>query len=146
MVRGFYALGDCATPVRVAAVVVALNLALNLTLIWTPLARGRAGRLDRHLGRRRSAGPGGDLLPLSGPAPGPRRWRPPPRGRVLATLLMALAAAAALHWIPPAPGALNASPATGRPHDARRRGLLWRLLALRRQGVADAPQRIGAGG
>ena len=37
VIRGFYALGDTATPVRVAACIVALNVALNLTLIW-PLA------------------------------------------------------------------------------------------------------------
>jgi putative peptidoglycan lipid II flippase len=37
LVRGFYALGDMTTPVRVGAWVVGLNLVLNLTLIW-PLA------------------------------------------------------------------------------------------------------------
>jgi putative peptidoglycan lipid II flippase len=37
IVRGFYALNDCGTPVRVAAWMVGINLALNLTLIW-PLA------------------------------------------------------------------------------------------------------------
>ncbi len=37
LVRGFYALNDHGTPVRVGAATVALNLALNLTLIW-PLA------------------------------------------------------------------------------------------------------------
>jgi len=37
VVRGFYALKDSRTPVKVAAWVVGLNLALNLTLIW-PLA------------------------------------------------------------------------------------------------------------
>ena len=37
IVRGYYALGDRLTPVRVGLMAVALNLALNLTLIW-PLA------------------------------------------------------------------------------------------------------------
>lgn len=37
IVRGFYALNDCGAPVRVAAWMVALNLTLNLSLIW-PLA------------------------------------------------------------------------------------------------------------
>ncbi len=37
VVRGFYAMNDTGTPVRVAAWMVGLNLALNLTLIW-PLA------------------------------------------------------------------------------------------------------------
>lgn len=37
VVRGFYALGDRTTPVRVGAWMVLLNLTLNLTLVW-PLA------------------------------------------------------------------------------------------------------------
>jgi len=37
LVRGFYALGDARTPVKVAAWVVGLNLLLNLLLVW-PLA------------------------------------------------------------------------------------------------------------
>ena len=34
MVRGYYALGDTATPIRVGAAMVGVNLALNLTFIW----------------------------------------------------------------------------------------------------------------
>jgi putative peptidoglycan lipid II flippase len=41
LVRGFYARGDSMTPVRIAMGLVALNLVLNVTLIWTPL--GTAG-------------------------------------------------------------------------------------------------------
>jgi len=37
IIRGFYAVGDCGTPAKIAAWVVGLNLGLNLTLIWTPL-------------------------------------------------------------------------------------------------------------
>jgi putative peptidoglycan lipid II flippase len=37
LTRGFYALNDLKTPVRLAVAMVTLNLALNLTLIWTPL-------------------------------------------------------------------------------------------------------------
>jgi putative peptidoglycan lipid II flippase len=37
LVRAFYARRDAMTPVRVAVTLVALNLVLNLTLIWTPL-------------------------------------------------------------------------------------------------------------
>jgi putative peptidoglycan lipid II flippase len=40
VVRGFYALGDYGTPARMAGWAVALNLSLNLSLIWTPLAEG----------------------------------------------------------------------------------------------------------
>lgn len=35
--RAFYALGDSATPTRVAVGMVGLNFVLNMTLIWTPL-------------------------------------------------------------------------------------------------------------
>ena len=40
--RGFYALGDQRTPVRIAATVVAFDLLLNLTLIWPLAERGLA--------------------------------------------------------------------------------------------------------
>ena len=107
MVRGFYALGDCATPVRVAAMVVALNLALNLTLIWTPLREAGLGVLT-------AISSAVEVLVLSAIF---ARSRAPLQGRSLAatiartlvaTLLMALAAAAALHWISPTPGLFNA--------------------------------------
>lgn len=35
--RAFYARGESMTPVRIALLMVGLNLALNVTLIWTPL-------------------------------------------------------------------------------------------------------------
>ena len=37
MTRAFYARADSTTPVKIALAVVCLNLALNCTLIWTPL-------------------------------------------------------------------------------------------------------------
>jgi putative peptidoglycan lipid II flippase len=37
LTRAFYAKGDLSTPVRLAVSMVALNLVLNLVLIWTPL-------------------------------------------------------------------------------------------------------------
>jgi putative peptidoglycan lipid II flippase len=37
LARAYYARGDSLTPLRVAMAMVALNLALNVTLIWTPL-------------------------------------------------------------------------------------------------------------
>ena len=37
LTRAFYAKGDSRRPVRVAVAMVGLNLALNVTLIWTPL-------------------------------------------------------------------------------------------------------------
>ena len=36
-VRAFYARGEAMTPVKVSVALIALNLCLNLTLIWTPL-------------------------------------------------------------------------------------------------------------
>ncbi|MFO0961793.1 MAG: murein biosynthesis integral membrane protein MurJ [Phycisphaerales bacterium] len=38
--RAFYALGDTTTPVRISLWMVALNFALNMVLIWTPLREG----------------------------------------------------------------------------------------------------------
>jgi putative peptidoglycan lipid II flippase len=37
LTRAFYARGDAMTPVKTAVAMVALNFALNITLIWTPL-------------------------------------------------------------------------------------------------------------
>jgi putative peptidoglycan lipid II flippase len=42
LARGFYARQDTATPVRVAAGMVAVNLTLNLTLVWTMREAGLA--------------------------------------------------------------------------------------------------------
>ncbi|MCE5301623.1 MAG: murein biosynthesis integral membrane protein MurJ [Planctomycetaceae bacterium] len=42
VVRGFYAVYDCVTPVRIAAWMVGMNLALNLTLIWPMAEAGLA--------------------------------------------------------------------------------------------------------
>jgi len=42
IIRGFYALNDCGTPVRLAAWMVGFNLALNLTLIWPMAEAGLA--------------------------------------------------------------------------------------------------------
>ena len=42
LVRGFYALGDQRTPVRVGAAIVAVNLSLNLLLIWPMAEAGLA--------------------------------------------------------------------------------------------------------
>ena len=42
MVRGFYAMGDRTTPVKVGAAVVGVNVALNLILIWPLAERGLA--------------------------------------------------------------------------------------------------------
>jgi len=105
VVRGFYALGDCGTPVKVGVWIVGLNLVLNLTLIW-PLAEAglavatsisaavQVTALILIFSRRKS--------PLGWPVLAATAAR-----TILATLLMAAAGYAALGWIAPAEGLTN---------------------------------------
>jgi peptidoglycan biosynthesis protein MviN/MurJ (putative lipid II flippase) len=92
--------------VRIAAATVALNLVLNLVLIWTPLA-------EAGLGVSTAISAAVEVLALAAIF---SRYKAPLQGRALAattartvaaTLLMAVTAAAVLHWIPPAPGLSN---------------------------------------
>ncbi len=105
MVRGFYALGDAATPVRIGAAVVALNLALNLALIW-PLE-------EAGLGVSTALSAAVEVLALAVIF---SRRRAPLRWRALAltaartagaTALMTVAVLVALRAIPPSAGLLN---------------------------------------
>ena len=105
LVRGYYALGDRMTPVRVGLVVVGLNLAMNVMLIW-PLAEAglavatavsaavQASLLAVLFSRRKS--------PLDWPILGATTAR-----TALATLVMAAAGYTALHFIPPTGSFLN---------------------------------------
>jgi putative peptidoglycan lipid II flippase len=43
LVRGFYAMHDTRTPLKVSVVTVASNVSLNLMLVWTPLGPGSFG-------------------------------------------------------------------------------------------------------
>ena len=102
LVRGFYALGDCGTPARVAGWMVGLNLTLNLSLIWPIAERGLAVAtsvsaavqvvvLTFIFSRRRS----------------PLRWTSLTATIVrtlLATAAMAAAGYTALAWLPPGTG------------------------------------------
>jgi putative peptidoglycan lipid II flippase len=100
IVRGYYALGDRATPVRIGAAVTGLNLALNLMLIWplaeaglavaTAVAAGVQGLVLVVLFSRRKS-------PLLWPALLGTTVR-----TLVATLAMAAAASATLAWIPAA--------------------------------------------
>ena len=128
MVRGFYALGDAATPVRIGAAVVALNLALNLVLIW-PLE-------EAGLGVSTSLSAAVEVLALAAVF---SRRRAPLRWRALAltaartaaaAAAMAVVAVAALHAIPPSAGLVNAALRVALPVVLRRGGLPRRLLAL----------------
>ena len=105
VIRGYYALGDRVTPVKIGAGVVGLNLALNLLLIW-PLA-------EAGLAVSTSVAAGVQVLVLI--AIFSRRkssllWRPL-AGTVLrtlaATLLMTAAGYTVLWLIPRAPGLAN---------------------------------------
>jgi putative peptidoglycan lipid II flippase len=105
LVRGFYALSDRMTPVRVGLMAVALNLALNLLLIW-PLAEAglavatsisaavQACLLALLFCRHKSR--------LNWPVLGATAAR-----TALSTLLMAASCYATLYLIRPAEGLLN---------------------------------------
>ncbi len=43
LIRGFYAMHDTRTPLKVSLITVAANLLLNLMLVWTPLGPGTFG-------------------------------------------------------------------------------------------------------
>ena len=140
MVRGYYALGDWAMPVRIATVIVVLNLALNFVLIW-PLAEAGLGvstaisaavevltlavifsRCKAPLGWRSLA------AAACGGRPGRRSsWPWPPARHCTGS--------------PPAAGLVNSSPACLRAAGPRRSNLLQSLSAFRRQGTADAAAR-----
>ncbi len=105
VIRGFYALGDCGTPARIAAWVVGLNLTLNLSLIWPLAEAGLAVATSISAGvqvlvlmvvfsRRRS--------PLDWPILAATTGR-----TILATLLMAAAGYATLRQVAPAEGLIN---------------------------------------
>ena len=102
VVRGFYALGDRATPVRVGAGVVGLNLLLNLALIW-PLA-------EAGLAVATSAAATVQVLILAvlfSRRQAPLGWRAlaGTAARTLAaTLAMAAACGLALQWLPSGTG------------------------------------------
>jgi putative peptidoglycan lipid II flippase len=100
LVRGFYADSDRTTPVKIGLSVVALNLTLNLVLIWPLAEAGLAAAtsaaaavhvalLAGIFSRRRSR--------LDWPRLGATALR-----TLSATLLMALACWGTLTWIPPA--------------------------------------------
>ncbi len=105
VVRGFYALVDRTTPVKIGLAVLGLNLGLNLLLIWPLAEAGLAAAtsvaasvqvvlLVVIFSRRKS--------PLDWPTLGLTAAR-----TALATLAMAAAGRAALEWIPAAEGLAN---------------------------------------
>ncbi|MEN6457901.1 MAG: murein biosynthesis integral membrane protein MurJ [Thermoguttaceae bacterium] len=99
VVRGYYALNDMGTPVRVAAWMVGLNLLLNFTLIWTPLE-------EAGLAMSTAIAAAAQLFVLTvifsrGHAPlGWRQLGATTVRTVLATAAMGAAVYASLHWMP----------------------------------------------
>lgn len=102
LVRGFYALGDRITPVRVGVGVVALNLVLNLALIWPLAEAGLAVATSVAAAVQVSL-----LAVLFARHKSPLDWRAlgaTAARTALSTLLMAAAGVAVLGWIPSADG------------------------------------------
>ena len=105
VIRGFYALGDRTTPVRVGMLVMGMNLTLNMLLVW-PLA-------EAGLAVATAASAAVQAMLLIGAfsrRESPLRWRALVATAVrtlVATALMAAAAYATLRWIPERPGLAN---------------------------------------
>jgi putative peptidoglycan lipid II flippase len=98
VVRGFYALGNAATPVRVAVWMVALNLLLNFTLIWWWAEAGLATSTSIAAAVQLVV-----LTAIFSRRQAPLGWRQliaTTARTVLATLVMAGAVCGALQWIP----------------------------------------------
>ena len=105
LVRGYYALSDRTTPVRVGLAVVGVNLALNLVLIWPFAEAGLAVATSVAAGLQASL-----LAVLFSRRRGRLDWRllgATAARTVLSTLLMAAAGYAVLVVIPRADGLLN---------------------------------------
>ena len=105
LVRGFYALSDRATPVRIGLLAVGLNLTLNLVLIWPLAEAGLAVATSVSAAAQASV-----LALLFSRRKGPLDW--PVLGATavrtaLSTLLMAAACCAALALLPPADSLVN---------------------------------------
>lgn len=102
VVRGYYSLGDRITPIKVGAAMVALNLSMDLTLIW-PLAEAglalstavaasvQVAILMVIFSRRKAA--------LDWPVLAATAAR-----TIVATMVMALAGSATMAWLPSRPG------------------------------------------
>jgi len=105
VIRGFYALGDRITPVRVGGTVVALNLGLNLALIWPLAEAGLAVATSASAAVQAVL-----LVAVFSRAKSPLGWRAlatTAARTVPATVLMAAAGYAALAWLPEAEGLGN---------------------------------------
>jgi putative peptidoglycan lipid II flippase len=105
VIRGFYALGDRTTPVRVGAIAVGLNLALNLTLIWPLAEAGLAVATSLSAALQVAL-----LAAVFSRARSPLSWRAvaATTGRTLpAAALMGATGYATLAWLPEQPGLAN---------------------------------------
>jgi len=105
VVRGFYALGDRTTPVRVGLAAVVLNLAMNLVLVWPLAEQGLAVSTAVAAAVQVCT-----LAVLFSRRHGPLPWHSLRRTfaqTVLATVPMAAAGYAALALLPERPSLLN---------------------------------------
>jgi len=105
LVRGFYALSDRATPVRIGLLAVGMNLAFNLVLIWPLAEAGLAVATSVSAAVQASV-----LALLFSRGKGPLDWPVLAATAVrtaMSTLLMAGASYATLALLPPARGLIN---------------------------------------
>lgn len=105
VVRGYYALGDRTTPMKVGSLVVGLNLTLNLLLIWPLAEAGLAVATAVAAGVHVLL-----LVAIFSRRKSPLLWRAlaaTAARTILSTLLMAAAGYATLALIRPAPGLAN---------------------------------------
>jgi putative peptidoglycan lipid II flippase len=105
VVRGFYAVNDCAAPVRIAAWIVGLNLALNLTLIWPLAEAGLAVATSLAAAVQVLV-----LVAIFTRRHAPLDWRQlaaTVARTILSTLLMGVAVSATLLWMPDAAGLMS---------------------------------------
>ncbi|CAN5802166.1 murein biosynthesis integral membrane protein MurJ [soil metagenome] len=147
LTRAFYALGDTRTPMRIALAMVAVNFALNITLIWWLREAGLAWStsisavlqtvvLWNVLGRRLRRAPG-----PHDPAAEPHAWNAETTAAVLRLIALGAAMAAAvlaLLWAWPI------DPAAAAWTD--RAGALWRSQGLRALAATALGAAVYGGG
>ena len=137
IVRGFYALSDAQTPVRVGTWTVGLNLSLNLLLVW-PLA-------ERGLGLATAIGAATQVVVLTllfswrhGPLGWQRLWHTAARS-LLASAIMAAVVWLVLEYLPAGPAMSQRSLRVAVPLGA---AIVTFLIAARGLGLQEPVQAL----